>query len=40
MIIDYYAPKEENNSEAYLAFVCKGLGVTDDCTVTRVLEIT
>lgn len=39
MIVDYYAPKEENNSEAYLAFVCKGLGVTDDCTVTQALEI-
>lgn len=39
MIVDYYAPNNENNSEAYLAFICKGLGVTDDCTVTQALEI-
>ena len=39
MICDCYAPKEENDSEAYLAFICKGLGVTDDCSVTQALDI-
>jgi hypothetical protein len=39
MIIDYYAPPEENNSEAYLAFVCKELGVDPRTTVAQALEI-
>lgn len=39
MIIDYYAPPEENNSEAYLAFVCKELGVDQRTSVTEALKI-
>jgi len=39
MIINYYAPPEENNSEAYLAFICKELGVDQRCTVAQALEI-
>lgn len=39
MIVDYYAPANENNSEQYLAFVCERLGVSDDVTVAQALEI-
>ncbi len=39
MIINYYAPPGENDSEAYLAFICKELGVDHSCTVARALEI-
>lgn len=39
MIIDYYAPPEENDSEAYLAFVCKELGVDQRTPVTEALLI-
>lgn len=39
MIINYYAPPGENDSEAYLAFICKELGVDQSCTVTQALEI-
>jgi hypothetical protein len=34
-----FAPPAENNSEQYLAFVCKELGVDQDCTVAQALEI-
>ncbi len=39
MILDYYAPPEENNSERYLEFICQGLGVDQNCTVAQALEI-
>lgn len=39
MIVDYYAPTNENNSEQYLAFVCGGLGLPDDTPVSLALEI-
>jgi hypothetical protein len=39
MIVDYYAPEGENNSERYLAYVCQGLGVSDSTLVSKALEI-
>lgn len=39
MIINYYAPPGENDSEAYLAFICKELGVDQNCTVAQALEV-
>jgi hypothetical protein len=39
MIINYYAPPNENDSEQYLAFICKELGVDQSCTVEKALEI-
>lgn len=38
MIINYYAPPGENDSEAYLAFICRELGVDQSCTVAQALE--
>ena len=35
-----FAPPSENNSAAYLAFVCKGLGCSPDITVKEALTIT
>jgi hypothetical protein len=40
MIINYYAPANENDSEAYLQFVCAGLGVSPETSVTEALEVT
>ena len=34
-----FAPPSENNSAAYLAFVCKGLGCTPGITMTEALQI-
>jgi hypothetical protein len=34
-----FAPPEENNSAAYLKFVCDGLGMTEDTPVAEALEI-
>jgi hypothetical protein len=34
-----FAPPVENNSAAYLKFVCDGLGCTPDTTVTAALQI-
>jgi hypothetical protein len=39
MIIDYYAPPGENDSERYLKFVCDGLGVDPSCTVAQALAL-
>lgn len=39
MIINYYAPPGENDSEQYLAFICQELGVDPSCSVERALEI-
>lgn len=39
MIVDYYAPANENNSEGYLKFVCDGLGCPDSTSVKDALEI-
>lgn len=39
MIVDYYAPNNENNSERYLRDVCTQLGVNDDCPVSHALGI-
>ncbi len=39
MIINYYAPPGENDSERYLQFICQGLGVDQSCTVAQALEI-
>ncbi len=39
MIVDYYAPPTENDSERYLAFICKELDVPDDYPVSQALEI-
>src|ERR1700748_1001302 len=38
MIINYYAPPEENNSEAYLAFVCKIGNWSQDTLVSEALK--
>lgn len=35
-----FAPPTENDSERYLAFVCKGLGVPDNVPVAEALTIT
>jgi hypothetical protein len=34
-----FAPPNENNSAAYLAYVCRGLGVTEDTSVADALKI-
>ena len=34
-----FAPPAENDSEAYLNFVCQGLGVSADTPVAQALEI-
>jgi hypothetical protein len=39
MIVDYYAPNVENNSDAYLKFVCDGLGMNADTPVSVALTI-
>lgn len=39
MIVNYYAPDNENDSEAYLSYVCAGLGVSPDTPVSQALEI-
>lgn len=39
MIVNYYAPPEENNSAAYLKMVCEGLGVTSDTLVSDALKV-
>jgi hypothetical protein len=39
MIVNYYAPATENNSEGYLKFVCDGLGCPDNTPVKTALEI-
>ena len=35
-----FAPPEENDTERYLNFVCKGLGLPDDAPVAEALKIT
>lgn len=41
MIVNYYAPANENNSGAYLNFICKGLGeISPDTLVSEALNIT
>jgi hypothetical protein len=35
-----FAPPEQNNSAAYLKFVCDGLGCTPDTLVSQALQIT
>ena len=35
-----FAPPSENNSEAYLNYVCQGLGCQPDILVTEALKIT
>lgn len=37
--ITEYAPPSENDTAAYIAFVCKGLGCTPDTTVAQALTI-
>lgn len=39
MIVDYYAPANENNSAAYLKYICDGLGVNPDTSVADALEV-
>jgi hypothetical protein len=39
MIVDYYAPSNENNSEAYLDFICEGLGLGPDTLVSEALKL-
>ena len=39
MIVTYYAPKVENDSEGYLAFVCAGLCATPDMLVSSALKL-
>lgn len=39
MIVQFYAPPGENDSEAYLAFVCGRLGLPDTATVAEALKI-
>jgi hypothetical protein len=34
-----FAPPTENNSGGYLAFVCRGLGVSSDTLVSQALQI-
>jgi hypothetical protein len=38
-LVEIYAPPNENNTERYLAFLCKGLGLDDDCTVADALTL-
>lgn len=38
MIINYYAPEGENDSERYLAFICQGLNLPDIATVAEALQ--
>lgn len=40
MIVQYYAPEEENDSAAYLKFVCNELGCTADMPVADALKLT
>lgn len=35
-----FAPESENDSQAYLDFICQGLGVPSNTTVAAALEIT
>ena len=39
MIVNYYAPKNENDPEKYLLDICRQLGVDPSCTVAQALEI-
>lgn len=39
MIINYYAPANENDSEAYLQFVCDGLHMIPDALVSEALKL-
>lgn len=38
-LVDIYAPPNENNTAKYLAFICTGLGLDSDCTVTDALTL-
>lgn len=40
MIVDYYAPPEENDSSAYLDFVCTKLECSPDTPVSEALQKT
>lgn len=39
MIVDYYAPEGENDSENYLAFVCEKLHLPDSALVSDALKV-
>jgi hypothetical protein len=39
-VIEEYAPPEENDTTEYLRFMCAGLGVTEDTTVSDCLKQT
>jgi hypothetical protein len=39
MIVDYYAPEKENDSEDYLAFICERLHLPDTATVAQALAL-
>lgn len=36
--IETYAPPTENDTEAYLSFICEGLGLGPDVTVAEALQ--
>lgn len=40
MVVKYYAPSNENNSAAYLDFVCAGLSCSPDTLVSDALRMT
>jgi hypothetical protein len=39
MIFDVYAPPSENNSQAYLDFICAGLGLGPETPVSEALKL-
>ena len=39
MVVDYYAPEIENDSERYLRDVCEGLGLPEDTPVAEALKL-